>query len=144
VTPQINAKGLVTLDIAQEVSDVQNTTTGVTGTPTFTVRQAKTQLTTGDNQTVVLGGLIREDRTYTRAGIPGLRNMPVLGPLFGSEERSKIKTELLVLITPHIVNNLEEGARVTQEMKDRTGLEEPLPLKPRETPTGNSGGPGNY
>lgn len=143
VKPQINAKGLVTLEIAQEVSDVQNTTTGVTGTPTFTVRQAKTQLTTGDNQTVVLGGLIREDRTRTSAGLPGLRRMPILGPLFGSEGLSKQKTELLVLITPHIVNNLEEGARITHEMKDRTGLEEPLPSK-RATPPSSPRGAGNY
>ncbi|MDP1761055.1 MAG: secretin N-terminal domain-containing protein, partial [Deltaproteobacteria bacterium] len=100
VKPQINAKGLVTLEIAQEVSDAKTTTTGVGGTPTFTVRQAHTSLITADNQTVVLGGLIREDNTVTQAGIPGLRKMPVLGPLFGSQGVSKQRTELLVLITP--------------------------------------------
>ena len=108
VKPQINARGLVTLEISQEVSDAKTTTTGVGGTPTFTVRQAHTSLITADNQTVVLGGLIREDNTHTQAGIPGLRKMPVLGPLFGSEGVSKQKTELLVLITPHIISNLEE------------------------------------
>jgi general secretion pathway protein D len=132
VKPQINAKGLVTLEIAQEVSDAKTTTTGVGGTPTFTVRQAKTSLITGDNQTVVLGGLIREDLTNTQAGIPGLRKMPILGPLFGSQAVSKQKTELLVLITPHIVTNLEEGAKLTQEMKEKVGLEETLPQQRRE------------
>jgi general secretion pathway protein D len=127
VKPQINARGLVTLEISQEVSDAKGTTTGVGGTPTFTVRQAKTQLITGDNQTVVLGGLIREDRTLTQAGIPGLRKMPLLGSLFGSEGVSKQKTELLVLITPHIITNLEEGARITHDMKEKVGLEEPSP-----------------
>ena len=68
VKPQINAKGLVTLEIAQEVSDAKTTTTGVSGTPTFTVRQAKTSLITADNQTVVLGGLIREDNTQHPGG----------------------------------------------------------------------------
>ena len=110
VKPQINAKGLVTLDIAQEVSNVDTTTTTVSGSPTFTVRSAKTSLTTADNQTVVLGGLIREDRSRTQAGIPGLRKMPVLGPLFGSDAIHKERTELLVLITPHIVTNMEEGS----------------------------------
>jgi general secretion pathway protein D len=129
VKPQINAKGLVTLDISQEVSNAATTTTGVGGTPTFTVRQAKTQLITGDNQTVVLGGLIREDRTLTSAGIPGLRKLPFLGSLFGSEGVSKQKTELLVLITPHIITNLEEGARVTHDMKEKVGLEEPSPQR---------------
>jgi general secretion pathway protein D len=129
VKPQINSKGLVTLDIAQEVSDAQSTTTGVSGTPTFTVRQAKTSLITADNQTVVLGGLIREDNTETQAGIPGLRRMPGLGPLFGSQGVSKQKTELIVLITPHIIANLQEGAHITHEMKERTGLEEKLPKR---------------
>lgn len=133
VKPQINAKGLVTLEIAQEVSDVQNTSSGVSGTPTFTVRQAKTSLITADNQTVVLGGLIREDRTTSQAGIPGLRNMPVLGPLFGSQQVGKTKTELLVLITPHIITNLEEGARITHDMKEKVGLEETPPQR-REPP----------
>lgn len=133
VKPQINANGMVTLEIAQEVSNANTTSTGVSGTPTFTVRQAKTSLITGDNQTVVLGGLIREDRTLTQAGIPGLRKMPILGPLFGSEGVSKQKTELLVLITPHIITNLEEGAKVTRDMKDKVGLEEPPPLR-REPP----------
>lgn len=131
VKPQINAKGLVTLEIAQEVSDAATTTTGVGGSPTFTVRQAKTQLITKDNQTIVLGGLIREDLTHTSAGIPGLRKMPVLGPLFGSEGVSKQKTELIVLITPHIISNLEEGAMITHQMKEKVGLEETnKPRKP--------------
>jgi general secretion pathway protein D len=129
VKPQINAKGLVTLEIAQEVSNATATSTGVGGTPTFTVRQAHTSLTTADNQTVVLGGLIREDVTNTQAGIPGLRKMPLIGPLFGSQGVSKQKTELIVLITPHIISNLEEGARITHEMKERTGLDETLPKR---------------
>jgi general secretion pathway protein D len=129
VKPQINAKGLVTLEISQEVSDAKTTTTGVGGTPTFTVRQAHTSLITADNQTVVLGGLIREDNTRTSAGIPGLRKMPLLGPLFGSEGLSKQRTELIVLITPHIISNLEEGAHITHEMKEKVGLEETLPKR---------------
>jgi general secretion pathway protein D len=142
VKPQINAKGLVTLEIAQEVSDAKSTSTGVAGTPTFTVRQAKTSLITADNQTVVLGGLIREDNTHTQAGIPGLRKMPLLGPLFGSEGVSKQKTELLVLITPHIISNLEEGARITHEMKEKVGLEEALPKRQAPgTPTAPTSNP---
>jgi len=127
VKPQINAKGLVTLDIAQEVSNVDTTTSTVSGSPTFTVRSAKTSLTTADNQTVVLGGLIREDKSRTQAGIPGLRKMPIIGPLFGSDAIHKERTELLVLITPHIITNMEEGARITQDMKEKVGLDEAQP-----------------
>jgi len=129
VKPQINAKGLVTLEITQEVSNALPILVGETS-PRISIRQAKTSLITGDNQTVVLGGLIREDRSRTQAGIPGLRKIPFLGPLFGSEGVTKEKTELLVLITPHIVTNLEEGARLTQGMKDKMGLEELAPARP--------------
>lgn len=127
VKPQINAKGLVTLDITQEVSAAVPTTTGVSDTPTFTIRQAETSLITGDNQTIVLGGLIREDVTRKASGVPGLRRLPLLGPLFGTETVSRVKTELLVLITPHIITSLEGGARITKEVKDRIHLEELRP-----------------
>jgi general secretion pathway protein D len=143
VKPQINANGMVTLEIAQEVSSAATTSTGVSGTPTFTVRQAKTSLITGDNQTVVLGGLIREDKTTSQAGIPGLRKLPLLGSLFGSEKVSKQKTELLVLITPHIITNLEEGAKITHDMKEKVGIEEPPPLRP-ESPKPRETAPGRY
>jgi general secretion pathway protein D len=127
VKPQINAKGLVTLEIAQEVSDAQSTTTGVSGTPTFSVRQTKTSLITADNQTVFLGGLIREDNSKTQAGIPGLRRLPGIGPFFGSTGLTKQKTELIVLITPHIISNLSEGAHITHEMQEKINLDETLP-----------------
>jgi general secretion pathway protein D len=74
-------------------------------------------LTTADNQTVVLGGLIREDLTRNRSGIPGLRSVPLVGALFSSESKETKRTELIVLITPHVVSSLEEGARVTDKMK---------------------------
>lgn len=125
VRPQINAKGLITLEIAQEVSNVSTTRAAgtVENSPTFDVRQAKTQLITGDNQTIILGGLIREDVQRGARGVPGLRRMPLLGPLFGTETSSKRRTELIVLITPHIVNTLEEGARITREVEDRIELQ---------------------
>ncbi|MBW1991669.1 MAG: type II secretion system secretin GspD, partial [Deltaproteobacteria bacterium] len=97
VRPQINAKGLITLEIVQEVSNVASQAVGtVTNSPTFDVRQAKTQLITRDNQTIVLGGLIREDVARGATGVPGLRRLPLLGPLFGSESSRKRRTELIV------------------------------------------------
>jgi general secretion pathway protein D len=139
VRPQINAKGLITLEIAQEVSNVSQTqaTGTVTNSPTFDVRQAKTQLITGDNQTIILGGLIREDVQRGAAGVPGLRRMPLLGLLFGSESSRKRRTELIVLITPHIVNTLEEGARITKEVEERIELQSLY--RPGQRPSGLSG-----
>jgi general secretion pathway protein D len=123
VRPQINAKGMITLDISQEVSaiDASAPATGV-NSPTFLIRQARTSLITADNQTIILGGLIREDATRGGRGVPGLRNIPLLGPLFGSETRSTGRTELILLITPHIIHSMEEGARITREVQDRIEL----------------------
>lgn len=123
VRPQINAKGMITLDISQEVSaiDASAPATGV-NSPTFLIRQARTSLITADNQTIILGGLIREDVTRGGRGVPGLRNMPLLGPLFGSETRGTGRTELILLITPHIIHSMEEGARITREVQDRIEL----------------------
>lgn len=149
VRPQINAKGLITLEIIQEVSNVATQATGtVTGSPTFDVRQAKTQLITGDNQTIILGGLIREDVQRGARGVPGLRRLPLLGPLFGSETSSKTRTELIVLITPHIVDTLEEGARITREVENRIELKGlyrpgvPSPGQPAAPPPPAAAAPG--
>lgn len=140
VRPQINAKGMITLDISQEVSAI-DTSAPVTGvnSPTFLIRQARTSLITADNQTIILGGLIREDVTRGGRGVPGLRNLPLLGPLFGSETRSTGRTELILLITPHIIHSVEEGARITREVQDRIELKQlrggtPPPPAPAPTP----------
>ncbi|MCL6622288.1 MAG: type II secretion system secretin GspD [Syntrophobacterales bacterium] len=141
VRPQINAKGMITLDISQEVSaiDASAPATGV-NSPTFLIRQARTSLITADNQTIILGGLIREDVTRGGRGVPGLRNMPLLGPLFGSETRGTGRTELILLITPHIIHSMEEGARITREVQDRIELKQlrggtaPAPAPPAPAP----------
>lgn len=137
VKPQINAKGLITLDIVQEVSTPIATVTGVETTPTFTIRTARTSLITADNQTIVLGGLIRDDKFRGASGIPGVRKVPLLGPLFGTEASRTERTELIVLITPHLVSNLEEGAHITQTAEDRVpeisnpqGSKAPMPPVP--------------
>jgi general secretion pathway protein D len=145
VRPQINAKGLITLEIVQEVSNVSTIQAPgtVATSPTFDVRQAKTQLITGDNQTIVLGGLIREDVQRGASGFPGLRRMPLLGPLFGSEISQKRRTELIVLITPHIVDTLEQGARLTREVEQRIelgGIHQPG-LAPSPAESGATGVP---
>ena len=62
-----------------------------------------------DNQTLVIGGLIQEIRTGSKEGIPWLNKIPVIGYLFGNTTMTVKKTELVLLITPHIVNNVAEG-----------------------------------
>ena len=132
VKPQINAKGLITLDIVQEVSTPVQTTTGVTSTPTFTIRTARTSLITADNQSIVLGGLIRDDKFRGSSGIPGVRKVPILGPLFGTESSRTERTELIVLITPQLVGDLVDSAHITHTVRERIQPEGPRPPENRK------------
>ncbi len=119
VTPHVNEGGFVTLDVLQEVSDAQDASTGGINSPTIRKRVAKTTMVVKDNQTLVVGGLIQETRTNTHSGLPWLSRIPIIGFLFGRTTAVVKKTELVVLITPHVVNNVEEGDLLTRQVRDR-------------------------
>jgi general secretion pathway protein D len=119
VTPRVNASGLVSLEIEQEVSDVVATTTSGIDSPTIRQRRIRSSVAVQSGQTVALGGLIRDRRTWKSDGVPVLSRVPVLGALFGSKGNAAEKTELLVLITPRAVRNQEEANEVTTELRKR-------------------------
>jgi general secretion pathway protein D len=119
VTPHINEGGYVTLDLQQEVSEAQTNTLGGTDSPIIRKRTAKTTMVVKDQQTLVVGGLILENRDGTREGIPGLNKLPVIGYLFGSTKSHVVKTELVLLISPRVVNNVAEGDALTEQVKER-------------------------
>ncbi len=84
------------------------------------------------NQTLVLGGLIENRRTFNRTGIPGLSRIPVLGLLFGSREEKIEKTELVLMITPRVVGTAVDAARLTEEMRRITpDIEQSIKRAPR-------------
>ena len=87
VTPRVNAGGLVLLDIAEEVSDVMQTTSSNLNTPTISQRRVTSSVAVRDGQTIALGGLIKDTRTKSNSGIPVLKDIPYLGWLFGTQER---------------------------------------------------------
>ena len=118
VTPRINSSGAVTLDITQEVSSV-GPTDAATLTPTISQRIIDSSVSVDSGETIVLGGLFSASQTKGSSGIPGLKNIPVAGRLFGSRTRDEDRTELLVLITPRIVNNAIDARRVTEQLSAR-------------------------
>lgn len=118
VKPHITEKNRVTLEITQEVSQV-GTASGFAGSPSFDTRKAKTSAVVQSGHTLVLGGLIRESSSYGRTGIPWLSKIPILGYLFGATTDSYTKTELLVMVTPHVINNQEEADAVTRDFQDK-------------------------
>lgn len=128
VTPSVNRSGLVTLDVSQEVSNVapdadQNSTLG---SPTFAERKITSTIAIHDNETVALGGLISDSRTKESSGIPFLSQIPVVGGLFGTKTDNRERTELMVLITPHVVENLDAARAVTEELRQKFPSLEPL------------------
>ncbi len=105
VTPNVNAQGVVTLQINQEVSEASKNPTSGIDSPIIMNRSLSTEVVTGDGQTVVLGGLIKENKSTTDSRVPGVGNIPILGRLFKNESEGVDRTELLILITPRILSS---------------------------------------
>jgi general secretion pathway protein D len=116
VTPRIGERGTVALDVKQEVNDI-----GDPEPPTqsrrIIKREAETSVVLLNNQTLVLGGLIRDRRSRVQRGIPVLHKIPLLGALFGFKEETIDKTELLILITPRVIGTALDAARITESMR---------------------------
>ncbi|MBB2186669.1 type II secretion system secretin GspD [Gluconacetobacter liquefaciens] len=122
VTPHVSHAGLVTLDIAQEVSSVSNTspvtTTSTSTNPTFNDRSVSSRVVVQDGQTVGLAGLITENSSRANSGIPWLKNIPILGFLAGNQNNSRQRTELLILITPHVIHDERDAVSLMEDLRD--------------------------
>ncbi|MBI5204455.1 MAG: hypothetical protein HZA11_06010 [Nitrospirae bacterium] len=120
VKPHITEKNRVTLDVTQEVSQLgADVTVASQSFSRFKTRKAKTSAVVQSGHTLVLGGLITESKSQGRSGIPFLSKIPVLGYLFGTTTDKFNKTELLLMVTPHVINNQEEADAVTREFQDK-------------------------
>lgn len=118
VKPHVNASGLVSLTLAQEVSTLSEETVKGTDSPVFTKRKVETEVTLEEGKTLMIAGLIQDNTNNISKGLPGLKDVPVLGYLFGAKSDKRDKTELMVTITPYVVRNREEGDRVTESFRD--------------------------
>ena len=118
VTPRINSSGAVMLDIVQEVSAI-GATDASTGNPIISQRSISSSIAVDSGETVALGGLFETRATRGSSGIPGLHRAPIVGGLFGRRNRDEGQTELLVLITPRIVNDAHDARRVTRTLRNR-------------------------
>ncbi|TXL14877.1 type II secretion system protein GspD [Methylococcaceae bacterium HT3] len=121
VKPRVNASGMVILEIDQSV-DTASKTTSAGGTsnidsPTILKRQIQTTVTVVDGESVVLGGLINEQHTFTNTGVPYLKDIPYIGWLFGIQGKKVIKDELVVVITLRVVANKFDARKVTDEFR---------------------------
>ncbi|MCF5135445.1 type II secretion system protein GspD, partial [Pseudomonas lactis] len=127
VVPRINPGGLVYMDIQQQVSDAQNPT-GNSETPVnprISTRSVSTQVAVQSGQTVLLGGLIKQDNAESVSAVPYLGKIPGLRWLFGNTGRSKDRTELIVLITPRVITSSSQARQVTDDYRQQMQLLRP-------------------
>jgi general secretion pathway protein D len=129
VTPRISDGGLITLELQIEKSDVAESPPlgNVQNIPVFSKKTAKTVLSVLEGQTVVIAGLIEDSKNVIKSGVPLLSKIPILGALFGYHEYIYKKTELVLLLTPHIITDHIQSKTVTDDFKEKVdGLKKEL------------------
>jgi general secretion pathway protein D len=110
-----------------QVHDVSNVDTSATSqisaaaitSPTFLQRDVQSRVVVQDGQTIGLAGLIQDSVTRSNQGVPFLKDVPVLGALFGQQNNTRTRTELLVLITPHVVHDQRDALALTQDLREQ-------------------------
>jgi general secretion pathway protein D len=127
VVPRVSPGGLVYMDIQQVVSNP--TTQDQSGNYTIANRSLSTEVAVQSGQTVLLGGLIQQSDINNDTGVPFLNRIPVLGRLFGTTDRNKTRSELIVLITPRIIRSPEDARRNTEAYE--TQFESLQPILPK-------------
>jgi len=118
VTPRVNPGGLVYMEISQEES-TPGETQDATGNVPVDRRSIETEIAVQSGETVLLGGLIKETRLDGKKGVPGLSKIPLIGRLFGSTDTGSTRQELLVLITPTVIDSAESAAQLTEDYRSR-------------------------
>ena len=132
VKPQVNDSGLVSMEISQEVSSLGASVDLGDGTsqPTLNKIEATTNLVSQNGQTIIIGGLIRDDTTKDKTGIPFLSRIPLIGWLFGDWSDVNNRQELVILITPRVIRSQVEAVGVTNNYIDKyKGMDQDLQQK---------------
>ena len=116
VTPTVNAQGVVLMEITQSISN-QASSSGAEGNPIIFERSLQTEVIAGNGQTIMLGGLISENSTLSDRRVPFFSSIPIFGRLFDGTDNNTNKTELVVLVTPRIVDSTAEWESIYNEFK---------------------------
>jgi general secretion pathway protein D len=127
IKPRINGPNSVLVDFSQEVSSVVPTTTSTINSPTIQQRRFESQMTLNEGETVAVGGLISSNKSLTDQGWPFIKDIPVVGLLFKSQNKTNDRTEIIVLLSAHILRTTEESnsalGRLESEAPSTKGLD---------------------
>ncbi len=130
VLPRINPEGFVTMEIEQKINDFAgNVTVAGVSVPVITKREAKAEVAVRSENTIVLGGLIREDKNLTESRVPFLGDIPFLGHLFKNKTTNKNRTELIVFLRPRVLRSPEEAETEAARRRDMLKAGQELDLK---------------
>jgi general secretion pathway protein D len=134
MTPRITADDYVHLTLFEEVSDIDPLPSPAIGDPnlvgpTTTIRSASTVVGSRDGQTIVIGGLLADTVRLDERGVPFLKDVPVLGSLFRRDDNRRVKTNLLVFLTPHVIASDAQMAENSLRERNR------MPARVRQSPT---------
>jgi general secretion pathway protein D len=129
ITPRVNASGMVQLDVSQEVSQISTSAAGSATqrqSPTISTRRIATTVSVRDGEVIALGGLFSDTKNFGKNGIPFLSQIPVVGGLFGTHRNTDRRTELIVLLKPHVIANIDDARAVTDELRSKIRTLEPF------------------
>ena len=119
VMAHVNASGIVTMEINQQVSAPIPPSQNGIQSPSFSNRSIQTQVTVQDGDTIAIGGIIDEQSTYTTSGIPFLNTLPIIGFAFGSRAYNKTRTELIIFITPKVIYDTNGVNEASEELREQ-------------------------
>lgn len=133
VKPTIRAGGRVDLEIGQEVSGVSTVATGLGNSPVVNTRRVETRLSTVDGNTMLIGGLITEQREGANAGVPYLKDIPMVGGLFRTSGSTKSsRTEMVLLITPYVMEDDFDSRAMTEAFRGQFAWGKDLSVSVRD------------
>ena len=123
IKPLVQANGLVDLEISQKLSEARpSADTSLAGSPTILNRQISTNLTLRDGGSLLMGGLISSNKGAGESGVPVLGRLPGVGAMFRTEAVQEDRTELMVMVTPYVISDHEEGWELTRQIRERLNL----------------------
>jgi general secretion pathway protein D len=133
VTPHVSlSSGLISLDVHQTINELMGREVEMNA-PIIANREAKTTVMVNDGQTIVIGGIIKENSEKVTSGVPFLSKLPLIGEMFKSRTRKGAQSELMVFLTPRILRDEESVTAITEQ--ERSKLSNPPPvLNPQKTP----------